>query len=181
MSKVFFISDLHLGHRSICKFSGPLRGGFTEVDDHDNWIVEQWNKVVTKHDLVWVLGDACFDRKKMPLFKRMNGAKHLILGNHDEFGIQEYLKYFNKVHGFLKYKGTWLSHAPINPLQLRGKWNIHGHVHAGTLDDLRYINVAVEALNGIPISWDTLQAMMNDRRILLELETKLNDSTVAGS
>lgn len=175
MSKVFFISDLHLGHRSICKFSGPLRGGNTEIDHHDEWIVEQWNKVVTNKDLVWVLGDVCFDKHKMQLFKKMKGSKHLILGNHDEFGIQEYLKYFNKVHGFIKYKGAWLSHCPINPLQLRDKWNIHGHVHAGTLEDLRFINVAVEALNGIPISWDAIQELMNDRRILIDLENKLKE------
>lgn len=171
MSKVFFISDLHLGHKlMVSPELTHLRSGASAVDEHDEWIIEQYNRIVTKHDLTWLLGDVCFDKKKLHLLKRLNGSKHLILGNHDQFPMAEYQKYFNKIHGFLKYKGAWLSHAPINPFQLRGKWNIHGHVHARSMDDLRYINVCVEALKGCPISWDTLELMMADRRLLLPQE-----------
>ena len=52
----YFISDLHLGHRKILEYS-PARGGKT-IDEHDEWLVSQWNSVVrNKKDLVWVLGD----------------------------------------------------------------------------------------------------------------------------
>lgn len=146
------------------------RCGALDVDSHDEWIVDRWNTVVTKHDLVWVLGDICFDKKKMKLFRKMRGTKHLILGNHDEFSINMYLQYFNKIHGFMKYKGTWLSHVPVNPGQLRKKWNIHGHTHSYQLPDLRYICVTVEALKGVPISWEALEAMMDERRLLLKRE-----------
>lgn len=173
MSKVFFISDLHLGHKLMVKPElTHLRSGSLNVDDHDQWIIEQFNRVVTKNDLTWILGDVCFDKKKLPLLKRLNGCKHLILGNHDEFTLIEYSKYFNKIHGFTKYKGIWLSHCPINPRQLRGKWNMHGHVHTGTLEDLRYINVCVEVLKGCPISWDAIELMMADRRLLLPKDEK---------
>lgn len=135
------------------------------VEEHDNYIVRQWNSVVSKNDLVYVLGDVCFDKTKLPLLKRMKGNKHLILGNHDEFSLETYKPYFNKIHGFMKYKGVaWLSHAPIHPDELRGKWNIHGHVHHKTLPDYRYINVGVEVLDGKPISWDELQVIMSIRR-----------------
>lgn len=165
MSEVRFISDLHLGHKSICEFSGAFRNGVTTVDDHDKWIVEQWNSVVGKNDTVIVVGDVCFDRSKMPLLKKMRGNKQLIFGNHDKFGLQEYLKYFNKVHGFVKYKGTaWVSHAPIHPDELRGKWNVHGHLHHKQIDDYRYINVSVEKLNGKPIAWNNLVSIMDERK-----------------
>lgn len=180
MSKVFFISDLHLGHKKmVAPDHTDKRSGSLDVDGHDDWIVEQWNKVVTKNDLVWVLGDVCFDKKKMKLLKKMKGTKHLILGNHDEYALDEYLEYFNKIHGFIKYKGcAWLSHVPINPQQLRGKWNIHGHTHNWVSPDLRFINVAVEQLKGIPISWDALQHMMAERKVLIELERKLDENIV---
>ena len=158
MSTIRFISDLHLGHRSIVKFSGPERGGVTTVDEHDAWIVSQWNSVVAKNDLVWVLGDVCFDKAKLPLLKRMKGNKHLILGNHDEFGIDDYLEYFNKIHGFMKYKGFWISHSPIHPIELRGKKNIHGHVHKNSIPDSNYINVSVEAIQGKPISIEEIRS-----------------------
>jgi len=151
MSKVYFISDLHLGHKSILKFS-PSRGG-QDCKTHAEWLVKQWNSVVTKRDLVWVLGDICFDNKFLPYLKKMNGSKHLILGNHDKFMLSEYAKYFNKIHGFIKYKGFWLSHSPIYAGELRNQMNIHGHVHNNSVPDKRYINVCVEALNGVPIEF----------------------------
>jgi len=159
MSKVFFISDLHLGHKKILEFEGKNRGDgrLTSVDEHDQWVVDQWNSVVTKRDLTWVLGDVCFDKTKLPLFKKMNGAKHLILGNHDEFPIADYLQYFNKIHGFMKYKGVWLSHAPIHTDELRGKFNIHGHVHSKLPASSWHIPVCVEHCGGKPKSWEELQ------------------------
>jgi len=165
MSKVYFISDLHLGHKSICEFSGPARGGVTTVDEHDNYIIDRWNSIVTKHDLVYVLGDVCFDMKSLPCLKEMKGTKHLIYGNHDKFSHGVYTKYFNKIHGFMKYKGTaWLSHAPIHPMELRGKPNIHGHVHANSIPDPRYINVSVEALRGVPIVWEEIVSRIEQEK-----------------
>ena len=157
MSKVYFIGDLHLGHKSICKFSGALRGGCTTIEEHDAWIMEQWNSTVNKNDLIYVMGDVAFDKDRLPLLKRMKGNKHLILGNHDKFSLNHYKPFFNKIHGFEKYKGkAWLSHAPIHPGSLRDLWNIHGHLHSSGLDDSRYVCVSVEALNGKPISWDEI-------------------------
>ena len=164
MSNVFFISDLHLGHKNILKFS-PTRGG-TDMQSHSEWLVDQWNSVVTKQDLVWVLGDVCFDIKHMAYLKKMRGTKHLILGNHDLFSLQVYSEYFNKIHGFKKYKNVWLSHAPIHAGSLRGIANIHGHLHQGKVTmfnlqgelvlDPRYHNVSVEQLNGVPVSLERL-------------------------
>jgi calcineurin-like phosphoesterase family protein len=170
MSCTRFISDLHLGHDKIHVFSGEFRGGVKSLEEHDAWIVEQWNSVVSKHDLVMVQGDVCFDKSKMHLLKKMRGSKHLIIGNHDKFSLKTYLEYFDKVHGFMKYKGqAWLSHAPVHVQSLRGKFNIHGHVHQASVDDLRYINVSVEAVGGRPISWDDLQMLMEDRRALIKM------------
>lgn len=154
MSTVRFIGDLHLGHENIAKFSGPQRGGITNADEHDAWIVERWNSVCMKNDVIWILGDVCMNKEKLPLLKKMKGNKHLILGNHDEFALEVYKPYFNKIHGFLRYKGMWLSHAPIHPDELRGKINIHGHVHNHPIDDRRYLCVSVEQVGGQPLALD---------------------------
>ena len=156
MAQTFFISDLHLGHRNILKFS-PDRGGET-IDEHDHWLVEQWNSRVTKRDIVYVLGDICFDMEKMPLISEMNGRKKMVRGNHDKFDTQVYLKYFEDVLGFTKYHEFWLSHCPIHETELRGKHNIHGHVHQNVqIENPMYIPVCVEQLNGIPVSLDELR------------------------
>ncbi len=148
--EIFFISDLHIGHKSILKFSGDYRAG-TTIDEHDEWIKDSWNKVVQKRDLVYVLGDVCFNREKLPMFSAMKGNKILIRGNHDEFMTKEYLNYFTEVYGLYKRYGIWMSHAPIHPDELRNKPNIHGHVHHKTIQDPRYFNACVENLKGTPV------------------------------
>jgi calcineurin-like phosphoesterase family protein len=153
VSRVFFISDLHLGHRSILQFAGPLRGG-TTVDEHDEWLVNQWNSVVGNRDLVWVLGDVAFDIDKMPLLAQMKGRKKLVRGNHDKFDLGVYLKYFDDVHGLVKYRDFWLSHAPIHPSELRGRKNIHGHTHHTCIPSPDYVNVSVEQLYGVPVTFE---------------------------
>ena len=158
----FLISDLHLGHKNIVKQSLGLRPGPT-VEDHNEWLVRQWNSVVTKHDRVWVLGDVVFGNENFKYLARMNGQKFLIRGNHDKHDITTYLKYFNNVYGFRRLNGFWISHAPIHPASLRGRFNVHGHIHKGSLPDLRYINVNVDVLNGVPMSMDQLELIMKER------------------
>lgn len=156
MSKKYVISDLHLGHKNIIKFSGALRGG-ANVEEHDLWIMDQWNSVVTKHDLVYVLGDVAMNRESLEKVKRLKGNKLLVRGNHDVYNTKIYLEYFQEVWGFLHHKGVfWMSHAPIHPQELRGKFNLHGHVHQNSIPDDRYINCCVDAHYGIPQDLDAL-------------------------
>lgn len=173
MSVVRFISDLHLGHNKICEFEGHNRNNCKTVEEHDEWIISQWNSVVTKRDLTWVLGDVAFNKEGLEKVKRLNGVKHLIFGNHDRESLEEYLKVFNKVHGFMKYKNFWLSHAPIHHGSLRNKMNIHGHLHSSEVRDPRYYCVSVEKLQGKPKSIDDLC------RLRIELE-KINFGRLEG-
>lgn len=145
MANVLFCSDLHFGHRNIGKFREPLNPHASE--EENRWrICEEWRRTVTKRDIVFVLGDACFSEDTLFEFGDLPGKKILIRGNHDDLPIQSYLKYFDEVYGLLKYKEFWLSHAPIHPLELRGKVNLHGHVHYETIPDKRYFNCCPENL-----------------------------------
>lgn len=156
MSKKYIISDLHLGHKNILKYSGSLRGG-TTWEEHDAWIINQWNSVVKKDDLVYILGDVAMNVESLDKVKRLKGMKNLIRGNHDVQSTPTYLKYFNNIFGLLSYKGVfWMSHAPIHPNELRGRFNLHGHVHQNSIQDDRYINCCVEMSYGVPQSLDNL-------------------------
>lgn len=154
-AKVAFISDLHLGHDNILNWQ-PSRHG-KNIHDHDRWIISQWNSVIRKRDTVYVLGDVAFSREALTQCSLLNGNKNIILGNHDKYDIELYQQYFKVCRGIMKYKGFWLSHAPVHPNELRGCHNIHGHVHHKTIPDKRYINVCVEALHGTPIFFDQIK------------------------
>lgn len=154
--KKYVISDLHLGHENIIKYSGGLRGGSNSVE-HDQWIIEQWNSVVTKHDLVYVLGDVAMNNDALKLVKKLKGNKMLIRGNHDIADSRMYIEYFQQIFGLLSYRGVfWMTHAPLHPDSLRGRYNLHGHVHKNSLPDSRYINCCVEMSYGVPQSLDDL-------------------------
>lgn len=145
MANVLFCSDLHFGHKNIGKFRNSLISDNTEEENRRR-ICEDWRKRVTKRDIVYVLGDACFSMDTIFEFGELPGKKILVRGNHDLLDTQVYLKYFDGVYGLLKYKEFWLSHAPIHPNELRGKVNLHGHVHYGTIPDKRYLNCCPENL-----------------------------------
>jgi len=157
MSNVYAIADLHLLHKNIMGFAGEYRDGNTYIENAYA-LVTQWNAKIRKRDTVYVLGDVVWNTGDLSILSELKGDKILVRGNHDTFPTKEYLKYFNEVHGVVKYKGFWLSHIPIHPAELRGCKNIHGHVHQNSirdgynqLDD-RYINVCVENAGSAPVS-----------------------------
>lgn len=169
-AQVKFISDLHFGHRNILKFSSEWRKGST-VEEHDEWLLDSINSNVQKRDVLWILGDLAFTREGLQKVKQIRCNVHMCLGNHDTFPMQEYIELGVVRPSIWKYKGYWLSHAPVHPDELRGCKNIHGHVHSETvgrryidmdtnkehfIKDENYINVCVEALGGVPISLEEL-------------------------
>lgn len=128
MSVVRFIADLHLGHINMA-----LKRGFNTVEDHDNHIIECWNSVVNKRDITWVLGDITMEKPtSYPLLKLLSGMKKVVLGNHDRpSDVPELMKYVQCVSGMVNYKGIWLTHCPVHPMELghRVSRNVHGHIH----------------------------------------------------
>lgn len=161
MANILFCSDLHFGHKNIGKFRESL--GIISEENNRQKVCKDWEKLVTKRDIVYVLGDSCFSMETIDTFGSLPGTKYLIRGNHDLLNTSVYLKYFKEVYGLLKYKEFWLSHAPIHPEELRGKVNLHGHVHFSTIKDDRYFNCCPENL--LPIVGSCLISLDQIRKI----------------
>ena len=160
MANVWFTSDLHLGHKNIHKF----RTAFESEEHHREVIKENYHKVVTKRDKVFFLGDVAFNQETLEDVGTWTAEKKvLILGNHcrDKMPMQEIVKHFDEVYSFYKYKEFWLSHAPIHPAELRGKYNLHGHVHFATLEDTRYFNCCLENTEYKPIDLNSIRKRLN--------------------
>ena len=153
---VFFISDLHFGHTNMA-----IKRGFSSADEMNQHIIQKWNSVINKRDMVYILGDITMEKKAgYELLSQLKGDKIVILGNHDRGQhVPELLKYVTKVAGMVNYKGDYiLTHCPIHPSELafRFSYNVHGHVHENTLDDPRYINVSCEAVDYTPVEFSKL-------------------------
>jgi calcineurin-like phosphoesterase family protein len=167
MSKVYFCSDTHFGHKNISNY----RKKFSSVEEHDAFIYDSIVSTVKKRDTLWVLGDVCFDMNSFSFVKEIaNKVNQLIIvpGNHDfektcAPKIEDYLSIPNvKIKPMTVYKGFWITHAPIHPSELRGKRNIHGHTHFENVDENNYYNVSMENINYRPILFQELVENINN-------------------
>jgi len=157
---VYLISDTHFGHPNVCKFRP-----FESEEEHDSFILENILRVVCKRDSLYILGDVCVNESGwwcVEEIARRVEFLHVILGNHDMERqghpvLNQYDSLCKGVYGMRKYKNAWLTHAPIHPEELRGKLNVHGHVHSATIDDERYINVSCENTEYLPINFVDIQ------------------------
>lgn len=170
---VYFLSDLHLGHKNVHKF----RTQFSTAEAHDEFILEQIKKTLTKRDKVFLLGDNCFTKEKFDALIDAIPAGCIvvyILGNHDlerDLTVEYISSKVHSVHALLKYKHYWISHAPIHPIELRGKVNIHGHTHFEIMGE-RYINVCPEHTGFKPVALETLPLIHEEQRIFKEVRCK---------
>lgn len=178
MANIFLASDHHLSHSNIITFTnnnGEILRKFNTIEEHDEHIIAQNNKVVKPQDRIYFLGDVTFSKKHLNLLSRMNGRKVLIKGNHDKLALKDYLPYFDDIRGSHQFDGMLLTHIPVHQNSL-ARWglNIHGHLHHNRvklkklfsddifaeLDDPRYLNVSMEQLNDYtPISLEEIKCL----------------------
>ena len=178
MSCIFLCSDHHFGHANILTFTdsdGSRVREFDSVEQMDETMVENHNRVVSKSDKVYFLGDVAFSKKNLAIVARLNGEKVLIKGNHDQENLSEYQKYFKDVRGTHQFSGLLFSHIPVHPESL-GRWsaNIHGHLHTNEVmlrgfnnkpveADPRYLSVCMERIAYTPITLEAVHELVKNR------------------
>lgn len=159
MSKIWLSSDHHFKHEKILEYcSRPYKNtkemGFDMIKKH--------NSLVSKEDTVFFLGDFCwskFPRDVEVILEKMNGTKHLILGNHDEIPALDYVKIgFTSVHTSLIVDGFLLIHDPAVGGVIKDIKVIHGHTHVLGLRLAPHTYcVCVELHDYYPIEFQTIK------------------------
>jgi calcineurin-like phosphoesterase family protein len=176
VGETWYTSDTHFLHRLVAGHRG-----FEAPEEHDEAIIEEWNKVVRPDDLVWHLGDVGLGNETRILEQaaRLNGRKQLITGNHDacwpghrdsRTHQRRWLEVFESVQAFARVRldgrPVLLSHFPYlgagdhtaeergtqYRLHSEGLWLIHGHTHqADQIDGLRSFHVGLDAWGLRPV------------------------------
>lgn len=160
MSEVYFAGDGHLKHKRICKY----RPQFSTVEEHEEAILKAFDHV-TKRDKTFFMGDWVFEKEALDIISLIPGAKHLVLGNHDKFElIPDMLKVFDHISGDLNYKEFWLTHIPIHPTEMRGKYNIYAHTHNAFVDDWRFYCTSMEQINYKAVSLQEIRKEFESRK-----------------
>lgn len=160
---IFFTADTHFGHTNIVKHCGRP---FDSVDEMDGVIIENWNKIIKKQDIVYHLGDFAW---KTPLeYKnRLNGQIHLCEGNHDRVN-KDFIKSLSSFSQIKIIKNPigggkiTLCHYAMRTWykSYDGYWHLYGHSH-GLLD--RYgksMDVGVDTNHFKPYSIDEIAELI---------------------
>lgn len=171
---IWFTSDLHFNHNK--EFIYKERG-FSSIEEMNEGIINNFNKVVQKEDILYILGDVCLggaDKKVLlknkELIERLNGNIVIITGNHDtDKRYEMYLSCKNVVNVIdcsyqIKYnkKILYLSHYPTITSNLeedlkKSVFNLYGHTHQKTNfynDNYFMYHVGVDSHNCFPVKID---------------------------
>jgi calcineurin-like phosphoesterase family protein len=177
MTNYYFTADTHFGHTNIIKYT---HRPFETIEEMDNTLINNWNKVVSPNDIVYHLGDFCFKNKGAArnYLGQLNGKIYFIWGNHDnalkEYKNQEWIKegLNNQKIGFLgnmvniEINGQTIV---LNHYAMRvwdkshyASWHLYGHSH-GTLPDDPHslsLDVGVDCHNYGPASFEKIKELM---------------------
>lgn len=158
--KIFLIGDCHFGHRNIIKYCNRP---FKDVEDMNEQLIKNWNSVVGKNDIVYVVGDfaLCGKQKIIEIGQRLNGRKRLVLGNHDQASIETYRAAgfeFVYNHHIVLDDFFIVSHVPQNNMQAPFL-NIHAHTHEPSNSENHFC-VSVENINYTPLNFEDIKKYM---------------------
>lgn len=132
-------------------------------------MAERWNEAVGPEDHVWHLGDLTRwrDRSRVEgLLARLNGRKHLLLGNNDGPGTREAAGWAS-VADYAEIEvdgvGLVLCHYPFRTWngKGRGRLNLHGHSHGRLAPIPRQFDVGVDVFGFRPVA---LAEVLTSRR-----------------
>jgi calcineurin-like phosphoesterase family protein len=98
MPNTYVIADTHFGHKAIIEFEGKLRP-FKTIEEHDEALIENWNRTVTPFDTVIHLGDVLFGGKSFQCLNRLNGVKKpgwVVMTSQREYAIDVLWRHLKK-------------------------------------------------------------------------------------
>lgn len=154
---IYFTSDTHFFHRNIIDFCNRP---FKDAEEMNVEMIKRWNERVEPSDSVYFLGDFSFGNKENTesVLYRLNGHKHLIVGNHDRKGRAsdtDWALHFNSVQDYMRLKLEGmkfvLCHFPFASWE-RGYVNLHGHTHGKSPKLYGRLDVGVDSHNFYPIT-----------------------------
>lgn len=148
----FVTSDHHFGHENILDLEDRP---FDSVSDMEEKLAARWNEVVSPSDVVYHLGDMCYQDATTHEYwnDRLNGSLILVEGNHDY--VEPEVAEFPVVQSCAVTSSSVmfaLQHENFN--WDSDKWLIHGHTHSNTKALCRHnnmVNVSVEVTNYYPV------------------------------
>lgn len=164
---IYFTSDFHFGHNLIIEY---CERPFKNINHMDKVLIENYNSIVTNDDTVFILGDFTMSNNREVIeryCRKLNGNKHLILGNHDRAKAFCYVDCgFCSVHTSfpLEEHNILMVHDPaLSDVGKAMGYNriLCGHSHNFFKFHNNVLNVGVDQFDFRPISLDKALSYFN--------------------
>lgn len=159
---IWFTSDTHFSSIRTLELS---RRPFKTTEEMDDILIENWNSVVGKDDIVYHLGDFGAYR----IVSKLNGKINLIFGNYerkDNLSDEKLLSFgFNSIcrddsllvdiNNELRLN---MCHEPSKCIKNNNTslFNLFGHIHKSQMVRRYGLNVGLDCHNFFPINLDTV-------------------------
>lgn len=160
---VYLISDLHLDHANIIDYCDRP---FDTLDEMNETLIDNWNRVVEPDDLVYFGGDLAMAEESTALMwaDQLDGNFIFLDGNHDDitqanapFPLLDSIEFSAAGIDF------HYTHWEKDIADTLCEWGIHGHHHNNDLHTYPFINyeenrvnVSAEVIGYTPLPVDTL-------------------------
>lgn len=164
VNNTWIIGDTHFYDENIIVYE---RRPFNDINSMNKAMIDNWNSKVKSDDKIFILGDfaLCSEYYIEKLVKQLNGYKMLVLGNHDVYSCQSYLKLgFDEVYSYPIIVDNFymLSHEPLYINRNMPYANIFSHVHGNPAftdvsDRTFCVSVERKKLNYSPIKFSTVK------------------------
>jgi calcineurin-like phosphoesterase family protein len=180
MSNTFWTADSHCNHARIIEYCNRP---FTSVNEMNETIISNWNKVVKPGDTIYHLGDVFFCRGQRgqelaeQFLSRLNGKKILLVGNHDSKELINAKGWENVYFGIkeLNFNGQHITMCHYAMLVYNrshyGAWMLQAHSHNKLkswidlhLPNNKILDVGVDGHNFIPWSYEEIKQYMNTKK-----------------
>lgn len=168
-SNVFATADIHFFHENIIGYS---ERPFSNAEQMNRSIIRSWNEKIPQDADVYICGDLSLIgnekyRRLEPVIRKLNGRKHLILGNHDRITPDKYVEigifsvhypYFTLPNGWSCIHDPSLAVVfPRDSVILSGHvHNLYGRANRGPKGQA-VIDVGMDAWNYVPVSLEEIQ------------------------
>ena len=173
---IFYIADTHLGHGNILRLNNRP---FYNVFEMNDTIIKNWNNRVRPEDDIYIIGDFSYKSKESGagIVQKLNGRKHLIIGNHDKHNLKDpnFRKCFVEIRDMVDImdngRRVIMCHYPIIEWDgyFRGSYLVYGHIHNNTTNNAykcmknleNALNAGVDINQFMPVTLDEL--IMNNK------------------
>lgn len=158
---IFLTADTHFGHAGIV---GHCNRPFENCEHMHAELIARWNAKVKTTDTVYVVGDFAWKATVADVvLPQLNGAKILIVGNHDDVRARHPWKaVHDKLVTTINGVKVTLNHEPMRtwPHDRYGAMHFHGHTH-GTVKPWGWsFDVGVDCWDFAPVLFEDAVARM---------------------